>query len=236
MSRYKFIACRAKRRCHRREERQERMAGQTGRRTGKPWSYSGYLRCREREEEFSDSSGAMEPVSKRSNAGRQRMPPIHDDRAKISCNFLDERSRACSRNLSIGCRCIVCIILCEQAHVDTCQRCVLVCKVGDRGKRGMSYTREREREGVTGRDAKGTIREIVGRLSLLFEDNNGSIRNPGRGHTACRWIAGNARDLPDCQPTLKRINVVTLLIDSMNRKAACSRKSRTCQFINGGTG
>lgn len=36
---------------------------------------------------------------------------------------------------------------------------------------------------VTGRDAKGTIREIVGRLSLLFEGNNGSIRSPGRGHS-----------------------------------------------------
>lgn len=158
MSRYKFIACRAKRRCHGREERQERMARQTGGRTGKPWSYSGCLRCREREEEFSDSSGAMEPVSKRSNAGWQRMPPVHDDRAKISCNFLDERSRACSRNLSIGCRCIVYIILCE--HVDTCQRCVLVCKVGDRGKRGMSYTRERgERLGET---QKGRFEKLWG--------------------------------------------------------------------------
>lgn len=87
---------------------------------------------------------------------------------------------------------------------------------------------------MTGRDAKGTIREIVGRLSLLFEDNNGSIHSPGRGHTACRWIAGNTRALPDCQPSLKRINVVTLLIDLVDRKAACLRESRTCQFINGG--
>jgi len=87
---------------------------------------------------------------------------------------------------------------------------------------------------VTGRDAKGTIREIVGRLSLLFEDNNGSIRSPGRGHTACRWIAGNARALPDCQPSLKHINVVTLLIDLIDRKTAYLWESRMCQFINGG--
>lgn len=43
------------------------------------------------------------------------------------------------------------------------------------------------------------------------------------GDTSCRWIAGNAGALPDCQPSLKRINVITLLIDLADRKVACLR-------------
>lgn len=45
------------------------------------------------------------------------------------------------------------------------------------------------------------------------------------GDTSCRWIAGNARALPGCQPSLKRINVITLLIDPADRKVACLRES-----------
>lgn len=56
------------------------------------------------------------------------------------------------------------------------------------------------------------------------------------GDTSCRWIAGNAGALPDCQPSLKRINVITLLIDLADRKVACLRESYTCQFINGDAG
>lgn len=71
--------------------------------------------------------------------------PVHDDRAKISCNFLDERSRACSRNLSIGSRRIVYIILCEPAHVGTHRRNVCpCCAVEKPGRRDREDYRVRE--------------------------------------------------------------------------------------------
>lgn len=60
-----------------------------------------------------------------------------------------------------------------------------MCVVGDRGEErihtGYVHERQREEEGDWEKRAKGTIREIVGRLSLLFEDNNGSIRSRRKG-------------------------------------------------------
>jgi len=87
--------------------------------------------------------------------------------------------------------------------------------------RGRASAKESEpaparqrRDRGRGRNAKGTIGEIVGRLSLLFEDDNGSIRRPAReSRGVCRCTAGNTtRTLPGCQPSLvgRRINAVAV--------------------------
>lgn len=202
---------------------------QTGRRRrGKP---SLYLECfcgtvREGEREFSDSSGVRgAPVSKRPNwRERTRILCVDDDRAKISCNFLDERPRACSRNLNIGsrARCVYYFMRARaRGHTSVRQRCTvreeIVCV------RGGESERENIREGDSKGNTKGTIREIVGRLSLLFEDNNGSIRNPGRGHIAYRWIAGNAWLFRAVRRPLAKARKHCCVIDRSDR-----RREATC--------
>lgn len=155
-----------------------------------------------------------------------RILSVDDDRAKISCNFLDERPRACSRNLSIGsrARCVYYFMRARaRGHTSVRQRCTM------REEIACARGGESEREDNRERDSKGTIREIVGRLSLLFEDNNGSIRNPGRGHIACRWIAGNAGLFRAVRRPLAKARKRCCVIDrSVRRKATCLATGTEC--------
>lgn len=218
------------RKTHNVTSRKRSRADRQKKKRGKPSLYLGCFcdAVREGEREFSDSSGVRgAPVSKRPNGReRTRIPSVDDDRAKISCNFLDERPRACSRNLSIGsrARCVYYFMRARaRGHTSVRQRCTM------REEIACARGGESEREDNRERDSKGTIREIVGRLSLLFEDNNGSIRNPGRGHIACRWIAGNAGLFRAVRLPLAKARKRCYVIDrSARRKATCLETGTEC--------